>query len=91
MKRDRIIQIIPAHGWRAAHRDDDGKLFAVPVALWGLKRSGDVVGLEGRECIDESEDCRSFYAYYGPGERVPERAPSSNPLPQPAQKESVKP
>lgn len=37
---DDIVQIIPADGWFAVYRDDNGAEYRTPLVAWALQRDG---------------------------------------------------
>lgn len=46
MNKHDVVQIIPADGWYARYRDEEGGEFHVRLIAWALLRSGKVVGVD---------------------------------------------
>ena len=70
-RESKVIQIIPATGWRyrVMQKDDTG--FEDDVACWALVEDEDgkrnVVGLSGADHLEVIEEMRGFSGYIGPG------------------------
>lgn len=76
--KGRIIQILPANGWRAVYamEMDDGTWVAeaYPLALWALIEEGDgftsVVGMDCADVALSVEDNINHLGYIGPGDDI---------------------
>jgi len=74
MEDKKILQIIPAGGWRAVYavRQEDGtyKQEASPLVCWALIKHPEhgviVEGMESGDWVDFCEDTCGFLGYIGP-------------------------
>lgn len=66
-----VKQIIPAEGWRAVYKEDDGSLFVQPLCCWAVvDENGDtsVVGMDASDMVEACDEASNFLGYIGPGE-----------------------
>lgn len=72
-----ILQIMPAEGWRAVYREDDGTLTEYPLVCWALVIEDDerndriryVTGIDAVENQAEfCDEAANFVRYLGPGQ-----------------------
>ena len=70
----KIIQIMPAEGWRAAYFDDEqNEVFYNEIIAFGLRDDGFVVpiGWDGDESDDTIVKTSNFVGLCPPGKRMP--------------------
>ena len=59
-----VIQIIPALGWWAVFKGEDGKEIWSPLACWGLTNQAEIVGIEPTELgLDYADEASNFDRY----------------------------
>ena len=66
-----ISQIIPATGWYARYKLDDGSISEEPLACWALvaeenAEASGVFGMYGGDFVDFCENASTFDGYVGP-------------------------
>lgn len=70
----KMVQIMPAGGWDAIFKLQDGKLFRTPLAGWALIIEDEVSGMEGISAdmdgfTDRVEQIDNFVGYAHESER----------------------
>ena len=75
MDNERIVQIMPSDGWRAAYfRETEGsreiKVYSYPLVGWGLLDSGLVVPLDVDRSgwVEDPTEASNFVSLIPPGE-----------------------
>lgn len=69
---ERIVQIMPADGWKAVYVNGDGVVAVVPLVGWALVEDGEgrrhVDGLDGRgDVITLCDNMVGFQVFEAPG------------------------
>ncbi len=60
-----IKQIVPANGWYAAFEQEDGGVNFAKLAVWGLTKNGEIVGVEVTPHRHENvAEAKNFKGYY---------------------------
>lgn len=68
---DKIVQIIPAIGWRVLYAEDDGTGYYVDLVCWALVENGNIEPIDTDSTGYVDYLCReslNFVGIYGPSE-----------------------